>query len=255
MGVAVNSCAAYTGLVEKYVGSAYDTVKFVADNMSQIEKLLTDYEQISEFHLGIFPTPPTEGNDGEPLKNGNTYFNEETYLTYTYYHGLWIPMGSQSANVDVIVVDESHIVGLDTVLPVPSGYAPGTNSLMVMVQGVHQYSTGSDPTGAYSETSSTTITFVGTHLLIGEIVTLTSSVPVTTGLVYYKEAYTTVGSGESGVTLPNSLEYVIGANTLDVYVDGLYQNLGIDYTESSTTGVSFNSPLGAAGTVVSFKLG
>ncbi len=35
MGI-INSCVSQSGLVEKYVGTAYDTVKIVADNIEAI---------------------------------------------------------------------------------------------------------------------------------------------------------------------------------------------------------------------------
>ncbi len=50
----VNSNVSYSGLVEKYIGTAYDTVKFVADNMKSILSIFN--------YTGI--TPPTDPIEG-----------------------------------------------------------------------------------------------------------------------------------------------------------------------------------------------
>ena len=48
-------------------------------------------------------------------------------------------------------------------------------------------------------------------------------------------------SGQTLFTVPFS--YTVGANTLDVYVNGVRQVLGISYFENTTTSVVFNTPV------------
>jgi len=110
---ATNSNVSYTGLVEKYIGTAYDTVKVVADNITNvvlvgsniddilavadipgienIEQLANDAivaaaeadisamsanaaaDSMNAIHLGGFLIPPIVDNNGNPLVAGTTY--------------------------------------------------------------------------------------------------------------------------------------------------------------------------------------
>lgn len=56
------------------------------------------------------------------------------------------------------------------------------------------------------------------------------------------EAYVQVTSDQSAgyiVTLPNAQTYTPGNNELQVFVNGEAQMLGLDYTETSTTSITF----------------
>ena len=59
-----NSCVSYTGLVEKYIGTAYDVVKYVADNMANIVYLSEILAEMRQIYLGTFLLPP----DKDPSK-------------------------------------------------------------------------------------------------------------------------------------------------------------------------------------------
>jgi len=109
----INSNVSYSGLVEKYIGTAYDTVRVVADNINPItfvagnleeiikvgqiegienieelaetaiaasivavasaEAAVTAEESMNVIHLGGFLVPPTVDNNGNPLVAGVTY--------------------------------------------------------------------------------------------------------------------------------------------------------------------------------------
>ena len=111
----LNSQRAVTGLVEKYIGTAYDKVKIVADNIDDvialgsidgIEDIMdninaaegyanaaaqsateaaasaleadTTVQAFNDFYLGPKGTPPTVDNDGDPLTIGALYLDTAT---------------------------------------------------------------------------------------------------------------------------------------------------------------------------------
>lgn len=63
-----------SGLVNKYIGTSYDTVKFVADNMSTIQEL-HDNMYIYDNYLGVHDEVPTETLTGNVVKPGDYYFD------------------------------------------------------------------------------------------------------------------------------------------------------------------------------------
>jgi len=110
---AINSNVSYSGLVEKYIGTAYDTVKVVSENIAPIlfveanleeiikvgqiegienieelaeaaiaasviavaaaDSAVATEESINTIHLGGFLIPPTLDNNGNTLVAGVTY--------------------------------------------------------------------------------------------------------------------------------------------------------------------------------------
>jgi hypothetical protein len=67
----------------------------------------------------------------------------------------------------------------------------------------------------------------------------------------WREMFTATG-GETVVTIPNSQTYVVGSDSLIVSIEGTIQIEGVleDYTETSTTSVTFTQPLTAGEKVV-----
>jgi len=141
------------------------------------------------------------------------------------------------------------------VINLGASYIPFQNTLQVFVGGVYQVSTTVDPVnGAYTETNGSTITFTGEQLVDGEIVIAVIG-NILTNVAVGKATYTTAGANETVITVGGGLEYVVGTNTLDVYVDGVYQDVDLHYTETSPTSITFTTPIVSAGAVASFKIG
>ena len=57
----------------------------------------------------------------------------------------------------------------------------------------------------------------------------------------------TATSGQTVFTVP--FTYTVGANTLDVYIDGVRQILNSSYTETNTTTVTFSEGIHVGGKV------
>ncbi len=83
----INSHKAPTALIQKYIGSAYDTVKYVADNLEDLLKLVDSVG----LYLGAQPNPPTVGLNDQPLTEGNYYLNSTDGLLYFYSGSEWVP--------------------------------------------------------------------------------------------------------------------------------------------------------------------
>lgn len=62
------------GLVHRYIGTAYDTVKFVADNMEDINIVAELFDYIS-YYLGPHAEPVYYRQDGEVVRTGDYYFD------------------------------------------------------------------------------------------------------------------------------------------------------------------------------------
>ena len=194
---AKNSHVSYTGLVEKYIGTAYDNVKRVADEIDNVvrvgdviasgewddvvaalpdlENIVADLDMFRQIYLGVHENDPVVDNQGRELIEGALYFNSVVSTLFTYAVGVWNPPSSSSRNVTVRVVDESMHIGDTTVISGLPGYFVGRNSITVYVNGTLQYSKTTDPiNGAYTETSPTSIVFdeiieVGTTVVIASI--------------------------------------------------------------------------------------
>lgn len=54
----------------------------------------------------------------------------------------------------------------------------------------------------------------------------------------YSVLSSNISSGSSW-TLPGSMTYTLGVNALQVFVDGIRQTSGLDYTETSTTTITW----------------
>jgi hypothetical protein len=71
----VNDQRATTALVERYIGTAYDTVKRVADNLSTLLGLQDDVDEVLGRWLGEQASNPTQRTNGDPLQSGDQYYN------------------------------------------------------------------------------------------------------------------------------------------------------------------------------------
>lgn len=171
-------------LVEKYIGTAFDTVRYVANNLAKIAGLV---DQSNKWQ-GEFAEAPVLRLDGTPLQGGDAYYNLKTKRTYVYVItgtacplGMWTDALALRSGVEVITIAAGDIVGNDTVINLTSDYTPNTGNIVVFVGGSYQNSLFNDTDGSYEETSSNSITFPDVQLQTGEQVTVLFGLPLTTG--------------------------------------------------------------------------
>ena len=77
-------------IVDKYIGTGYDVVKYVHDNMAMLNYLTSSIPNALKY-LGGYNEPPTVRLDGSPIQDGDFYFDTDTYAL-NYYHladGVW----------------------------------------------------------------------------------------------------------------------------------------------------------------------
>ena len=138
-----------------------------------------------------------------------------------------------------------------TVFTLSTGvYTPGSGSLVVYMNGL-KLRTGTD----YLESSTTTFTLVsgaalGDELdcIVGTLVSPNNG--FNSGLAPVMELYTAT-AGQTAFSTVNA--YTPAINTLDVYVNGISYNLGVDYVETSSNLVTFTTGL-SLGDEVKFKI-
>ncbi len=270
---------ACTGLVDSYIGSAFDTVKLIADHLHQLEPLFDmkkgDFQRILDLapdlvnllkqldhftnrYYGAFDTEPTGRPNGNRSEYGDLYYDNVRGGLYIYERMGWVPITGVDNIIDSVVVEPSHFHNTNVVIPVKHGFDAGTNNLMVFVNGVYQYAISKEtPNGAYVETDSHTITFPGATLKEGDLVTSIVGKVVTNvkrQVGTETGTYRTVQEGERVITLPSGMYYDPGIGNLEVYVDGKLQIPPIDYAESDKNTVTFSHGL-HSGSLVAFKKG
>jgi hypothetical protein len=253
-----DSCTSYSGLVEKYIGTAYDVVYAVYLALGEIDAI---YELLLEFgamYYGSLPDEPAKRPDGSPSEEGDMYFNSTVNILYIYSDGLWIvPIANASFN-EVVVITNSHIVGNDTIVTLEGTYVINSNAIQVFVNGSFQYSKNTKSDGAYTETDGNTLVFDDVHLIAGDVVVCNIGTSVNTvnpNISVKMERYVTSSINEQVITIPGGTTYVVGTNNLQVYLDGKLQYPGIDYFETTEFSITFASPLTDIGTIVIFKKG
>lgn len=276
----MNSDQSYTGLVQKYIGSAYDNVRRVSESLEEIKiineailsgdlNFLEDFDgrldeliaAIKEFentYYGALSEVPLTRPDGTPTQEGDMYYSLHAGSMMIYQGTSWNSLGALANTLKVFEVTHADI-GLDgVILDLATAYNAGGNQLLVFVNATFQYPlTAETPNGAYVESSDTEITFPPTTLIPGDVVTvlkgeiLTTVDHITTVNI---ETYRVAMTGETLVTLPGSMQYVPATNNLDVYANGLLQIVNIDYVESTPTAVTFIKPL-HAGDLLQFRVG
>ena len=271
---------ACTGLVQKYIGSAYDHVRLVAEHIALIDRMRElieagDFDEIAKnldkleelaqslryFHnayLGPHTSDPLVNTDGSPLHDGALYYNTTNKHLYIFQNGLWNIVGSTANTVEVFKITPKELKSKGTILELKGHYEPGNNQLMVFVNATFQYAiTPATLDGAYEETSPHSITFPQGTLEEDDVVTVVKSDTVTAlehVISVNVETLQIQHSGEKYIELPGGMRYVPGANNLEVFVDGRRQILGYDYTETDEFSITFKNPL-AQGSVLQFKRG
>lgn len=275
----INSNISYTGLVEKYIGSAYDNVKLVAANMEglleilkfidspeypylvdlgkNIEQFLQDIKDYQSSYYGPYPEHPTEDPFGDPITMGDMYFNETEQYLYAYNGVNWYRLGV------ITQIKERHIViPTDVVLPwtfitTENPYVVGTNNLAVYIDGKHQIPSTPEQPGDYTELGPNSVQLGASIAPVGAVVDVTIGTEVANVKhfndidVYRIFTYT---GNQTKITLPDGVSYTPGTNQLEAYVDRRLQLIDVDYTESSPTTVTFKLPM-ALGVEVVLRIG
>ena len=254
----VDSCTSYSGTVEKYIGSAYDIVYAVYLALGDINTIYELLLQFGAMYYGSLPEEPTTRPDGSPSEEGDMYFNSTVHIMYVYNDADWIAPDYSATFNEVVVIDNSHIVGNDTVVTLNGAYVTNSTSIQVFVNGSFQYSKDVNSEGAYTEVDTHTIRFDDVHLVPGDVVVCNIGFSVNAinpNISVEMQRYVTVGADAQVIVIPAGMTYVVGTNNLQVYKDGLLQYPEIDYTESSTTTVTFTAPIADICTAIIFKKG
>lgn len=271
----------YTGLIQKYIGTAYDRMAYLADHIPSLEELLKLIEDgdldellkyahlipiliddIAEFlklYLGSYPDDPLTDRAGDPIIEGALYFNTTYKLLYVYYNQAWIPVGAVQNNVENIIITADMINGIDVIVPLSYPYIMGTHALTVFINNIYVYDNMVDPVnGSYTEQTIEALHFETLCLEEGDMVTVISNTEITNislSVEMIQKVYNTKVSNESIVTIPDNIVYQIGTHGLEVYVNRRLQLVNLDYLEISTTAVQFLTPLSSIGTEVVFNVG
>ena len=284
-----NSDQNYTGLVQKYVGTAYDkvasvadhitdvtlvagsiddgTFQYVVDNMDSIIRVVADINEFNNLYYGVLPVEPTTDPSGEPITDGDLYYNITEEQLYVYGNGKWLPVGAIETTTEYIKVTTDMLpggVGTIGLIPLTKPYSPAQNNLLVHVRTVadgvtkYHWSTTTDGlTGTYVETDGTTLTFNAGELaeddelvvIVGvEVATVQHMIDVDTGI------HNVAGPNEQLIKLPASVDepagmtYVPGDHNLEVYLKSdqhsrELQIVGIDYLEIDPNYIQFINPL------------
>lgn len=276
----INANQSYTGLVQKYIGSAYDTVKLVAEHLGILEELQRsiasgDLKQVAKHldklkelagylrdfekaYLGSHTTAPLTDNSGGTIPDGAMYYNAKEHRLYIMDDGTWNPIGSNKNILYNFKLTAADITPAGNTFTFNSAYHPGNNQLMVFVNATFQYPvTASTPDGAYQETDEHSIFFPAGILEDGDNVTIFKG-EVVHAMEHVISAdvqiYQTQMQGEKIITLPGGMSYKPGIHNLEVFVDGIRQIAGVDYTETSKTSVTFRTAL-PQGVILQFKHG
>ncbi len=272
-----NSNISYTGLVEKYVGTAYDKMAEIHTNLQELLMISTaiqdgsfdalvdiadDLSDVTESidlfkstYYGALPTDPVLDPLGNAVTTGDLYWNStDQYMrvcTAIAPEIVWHPMGAIQKSVEAQTI--SAAMELSGVVSLEDTYVPGQNNLMVFINGVHRVSKTAQPAfGTFYETNGKTLTFDSDPLFVenAEIAIVVGVEVSTVKHVIDIEhgTYETVTPNEQEITLPNNqagepMVYVVGDSNLEVFLDRRLQLPGYDYVETSPVKVTFNVPL------------
>lgn len=78
------------GGVKKYIDTAYDDIKKVANELEALLELNERFTNLNGVYVGTFTSNPTQRPNGDPLENGDHYLNSDTSLLYVHIDGNWI---------------------------------------------------------------------------------------------------------------------------------------------------------------------
>lgn len=232
-------------LVEKFVGTAYDKMAELHANLPALLELYASLNEFNATYQGALDEAPTTRPDGEPLEEGDTYFDNIDQTTYYFSQGEWVSSNNISTSVQVHTVSIADIDGLDTVITFPNSFSTVSGGLMVFVGPAYQYDIANDPTGAYEIVDSTTIRFPNVQLQVDEQVIIVSGIPVSTisPIVSVNSAYYVIETeGQTQIPVPSNINYVPGNGNLAVYYGGEKLVNGLEFIESSPSYIDLVNP-------------
>ena len=284
-----NSNINYTGLIQKYIGTAYDAVasvaaniasvnlvagsiddgtfQYVVDNMDAIIRVVDDINQFNNIYYGAYEIEPTESPTGDPIDNGDMYYNIVQEQLYTYGNEKWLPVGAIETTVEYHKVTTDDLpggAGTTGIIMLNYPYIPGQNNLQVHQQiaatgeAVFLWSTTTDAaTGQYAETNGNTLTFNAGILAEDDELLITVGVEVATVqhmIDVEQTTYKVSVPNEQYILLPASEQepdgmlYVPGTNNLEVYLktdehSRELQIVDVDYIEADPSHIQFINPL------------
>lgn len=197
-----NSNQNYTGLIQKYIGSAYDRVsrvsnsidgvdlvaksiedgsfQFVIDNMSAIQSVVQDIYEFKAIYYGMLDEEPTLDPFGNPITLGDLYYNSVEKHLYIYTgtevddgcgnivitNERWLPVGAITNTEELQVTIADHVATHLFHLKHP--YIPGNNNIAVYVNNIRQYSISTDSLrGSYRELNGASIEFIPGRIMDG----------------------------------------------------------------------------------------
>lgn len=120
-------------------------------NAASVKDYVTQYSAtiaLEDRYLGPQASDPTLRLNGNPLQSGDFYFNTTVEEMRIYNGTLWKDIAA------LTLIEEFTATASQTLFTLANAYTVGINNLSVFVNGVRQDST------AYTETSSTEVTFV-----------------------------------------------------------------------------------------------
>jgi len=301
-----NSNLNYNGLVPKFIGTAYDKMAELHDNLSDLlliagsiedgsfdevaaiaDELQTVIDKIDHFnstYYGVYPESPLVDPFGNPITEGDIYYDSTMELMYVYVRDSWVPLGAISLTIEHIVIGNAHKVGSDrfriTNLNYP--YLPGENNLNVHRNGELLVSKAtSEMYGEYREIDERTIEFYlptdtsPDRTLLGTVEGDRIAVQIGTeaatvthvGRVHQYQVLTTY-ENQQVIDLPKTVTYIPKVHNLTVHLKGAkagsdgfdnvplreMQIVDVDYVETNATQITFNDPL-VLNSEVTFTIG
>ena len=76
--------------VEVHIGTSYDNIKKVADNLEALLLLNESFVNLNGIYLGQFALAPVQRADTSALQSGDHYLNTSANGIYFYLDGNWI---------------------------------------------------------------------------------------------------------------------------------------------------------------------
>ncbi|RLA00761.1 MAG: hypothetical protein DRQ47_09040 [Gammaproteobacteria bacterium] len=277
-----NSHISYTGLVEKYIGSAYDKVAAVSDALEdllaiieflesedypylvELGKNIEEYiELIKNFNsiwYGSLPSDPLTDPLGNPSTEGDIYFNT-TENRFRVYNGVaWFRLGEVAQIKERHIVTAAMITDPWTYITVANSYIVGTNNLAVYVDGKHQLPESATVPGDYIEDTAFTFRLQSSIAPENSVVDVTIGTEVS-NVQHMVDVDTyqifTATDGQSIIELPAGVTYVPGTSNLEVYQSRglLLAGPGNDYAETSPNSITLVVPAATSGTEFLLKIG
>ena len=253
-----DSAISVTGLVDKYIGTAYDHVVEVGAALPLIDSVADDLHYFVRTYYGPRSAFPSTRPNGEPMKEGDLFYNTNDNAMYVLAETEWTVFTSTRTQTEVITITLDHYVGADTVLPLTLRYMPNQNAVLVFRDGYMLLSQSVTPGGVYQETDNSTITFPGVLLPEGTQISVLSVSAVSTvspHISVQKEVYLTEVPYQTIIQLPHGMSYIRGNHNLEVYLDGKLQTAGLHYIETDDRTITFLDPVVEQNTLITFKKG